>query len=154
VQDETTDDPYDLERFVSAQEQAGTYRTALDELRRGRKETHWMWFVFPQVAGLGHSPTARRYAVNSLDEARAYLEHPVLGPRIRECAAVVADSRTATAEEIFGPLDALKLRSSMTLFHRADPGEPSFEAVLKRFFGGQADPETDRRLWRGGGSAG
>jgi len=146
VPEETTDDAYDLARFVAAQDRGGTYQTALDELRRGRKETHWMWFVFPQLAGLGQSPTARRYAVSSLDEARAYLEHPVLGARIRQCAALVAGSRAATAEEIFGPLDALKLRSSMTLFHRADPWEPSFEAVLERFFEGEADPETDRRL--------
>lgn len=146
VPDATGHDPHDLARFVAAQEQGGAYGTALDELRRGRKETHWMWFVFPQIAGLGNSPTSRRFAIASLDEARAYLGHPVLGPRIRQCAEIVAGSAAAGAEEIFGPLDALKLRSSMTLFHRADPGEARFGAVLERFFGGEADPETDRRL--------
>ena len=105
-----------------------------------------MWFVFPQIAGLGSSHLSRTYAISSLDEARAYLEHPVLGPRLLECAAVVASSGAPTAEHLFGPIDALKLRSSMTLFLRADPAEPVFQQVLDTYFGGQPDPATDQRL--------
>ncbi|HEV8218781.1 MAG TPA: DUF1810 domain-containing protein [Streptosporangiaceae bacterium] len=142
------DDPYDLSRFTAAQDAGRTYQQATAELRRGRKTGHWMWFVFPQIAGLGHSPTAQRYAISSLGEARAYLAHPVLGPRLAECAALAAkaglDGRTA--EQVFGPVDALKLRSSMTLFHRADPAQPVFGQVLSQFFGGTADPATDQRL--------
>src|SRR5919205_1458615 len=119
-------DPFDLERFVQAQDQGGTYPAALQELRRGRKASHWMWFVFPQLAGLGSSPTARHYALASLDEARAYLAHPVLGPRLREAAGVVAASGGGSADEILGGIDAMKLRSSMTLFARAAPDEPVF----------------------------
>jgi uncharacterized protein (DUF1810 family) len=137
-------DPYDLQRFVDAQE--GVYETALAELRAGRKRSHWMWFVFPQIAGLGRSPAAQRYAIASLDEARAYLEHPVLGPRLREAAGVLAEKSGYTAADILGGIDALKLRSSMTLFARADPGEPVFAQVLDRFYDGEPDPETDRRL--------
>ncbi len=140
------DDPYDLERFVAAQNAGHTYAHAVEELRRGRKTSHWMWFVFPQIAGLGQSPTSRRYAISSLAEARAYLRHPVLGPRLRECAALVADSAATTATEIFGDVDAMKLRSSMTLFLRADPAEPVFQRVLDRYFGGCPDPATDQRL--------
>jgi uncharacterized protein (DUF1810 family) len=140
------EDPHDLERFVAAQDDGGTYERALAELRAGRKTSHWMWFVFPQVAGLGHSPTARRFAVRSLDEARAYLEHPVLGARLRESAQALLDLGTADAGRVLGVIDALKLRSSMTLFARAAPEEPRFEAVLDRFFGGSADAETERRL--------
>ena len=139
-------DPYNLDRFLTAQDAGGTYQRALEELRRGRKTTHWMWFVFPQIAGLGHSPTSIRYAINSLDEARAYLQHPILGPRLRECAAAVAASPTATAQELFGSVDTHKLRSSMTLFLRADPAEPLFQLVLDRYFNGQPDPATDQRL--------
>jgi uncharacterized protein (DUF1810 family) len=135
-----------LDRFVAAQDADGTYQRAVAELRRGRKSTHWMWFVFPQIAGLGRSATAQHYALQSLDEARAYLAHPVLGPRLRECAAVLAGSESTDATAILGPIDAQKLRSSMTLFHRADPNEPLFDAVLTRYFDGAADPETDRRL--------
>ena len=135
---------YDLERFVIAQE--GVYAAVLDELRRGRKTSHWMWFVFPQIAGLGSSAMARRYAIGSLDEARAYLDHELLGPRLRECARLVLASNARTTEEILGSIDAMKLRSSMTLFHRADPAEPAFTAVLDRFYGGVADPLTDLRL--------
>lgn len=120
----------------------------MDELRAGRKATHWIWFVFPQIAGLGQSPMSKRYAIASLDEARAYLRHPALGPRLVECASVVSGLAGAglAAEAVLGDLDALKLRSSMTLFHRADPAEPLFGAVLERWFGGVADPATDERL--------
>ena len=142
-----TDDRYDLARFVAAQD--GSYERALAEIRRGRKTGHWMWFVFPQLAGLGSSAMAQRYAVRSLDEARAYLRHPVLGPRLREItAAVLALPPDATTEAVFGGIDAIKLRSSMTLFARADPAEPTFVAVLNRFHGGAADAATDRLLAR------
>ena len=140
------DDPYDLNRFVAAQDAGGTYQQAAAELRRGRKTTHWMWFVFPQVAGLGHSPVSRMYAISSLDEARAYLAHPVLGPRLIECATIAAQTADRTAEQIFGGVDALKLRSCATLFHRAAPQEPVFENVLERFFDGSPDPATDRLI--------
>jgi uncharacterized protein (DUF1810 family) len=136
------DDPYGLQRFTAAQDTAGTYARALAELRRGQKTSHWMWFVFPQLAGLGRSPAARRYAISGIDEARAYLAHPVLGPRLLECAAVVAGLAGRTAEQIFGGIDAMKLRSSMTLFHRAAPGEHLFGQVLDQYFGGAADPLT------------
>src|SRR5204863_8069586 len=112
----TTDDPYDLQRFVAAQDTGGTYQQALAELKAGRKTSHWMWFVFPQIAGLGYNPTARTYAITSLAEARAYLAHPVLGARLTECTGVLAGLRCPTAEQIFGEVDALKLFSSMTLF--------------------------------------
>lgn len=138
------DPAFDLDRFVDAQR--GTYERALAELRAGRKTSHWMWFVFPQIAGLGRSPTAQHYALAGLPEARAYLRHPVLGPRLRECARVVADSPTPTAEAIFGGIDAVKLRSSMTLFSLADPDEPAFTDVLARYFDGAPDPETQRRV--------
>jgi uncharacterized protein (DUF1810 family) len=140
------DDPYDLRRFVAAQDAGGTYEQAVAELRRGRKTSHWMWFVFPQIAGLGHSPAARMYAVSSLLEARAYLAHPVLGPRLIESATVVAQTRGRTAEQIFGGIDALKLRSCATLFLRADPEEPVFGQVLARYFDGLPDPATDQRI--------
>lgn len=139
-------DTYDLDRFVVAQDGGGVYGRALAELRAGRKRSHWMWFVFPQVAGLGASPTSRHFAVSGLDEARAYLSHPVLGPRLVECADLVARSEVGSAEEIFGPVDALKLRSSMTLFSAAEPEQSVFGQVLSRFFAGQPDPETVRRI--------
>jgi len=139
-------DPYNLERFVSAQDAGGTYDHAVQELRNGRKTSHWMWFVFPQIAGLGHSSMSVRYAIASLDEARAYLGHPVLGPRLRECARIVAASEAPSAEHIFGGIDTHKLRSSMTLFQRADPTEPGFSQVLERYFNGQPDAATDQRL--------
>ena len=142
----TVDDPYDLNRFVAAQDAHGTYQQAVAELRRGRKTSHWMWFVFPQIAGLGHSPVARTYAISSLDEARAYLAHPVLGPRLVECATIVAQTPDRTAEQVFGGVDALKLRSCATLFHRAAPQEPVFATVLARFFDGRPDPGTDQRI--------
>ena len=139
----------DLDRFVAAQR--SIYPLALAELRRGHKASHWMWFIFPQLAGLGHSEMARRYGIESLAEARAFLAHPVLGPRLLECAAAVLDA-TGSAEEILGPIDAVKLRSSMTLFHRAAPDEPTFRAVLERCYGGVADPATDAGLAADGGS--
>jgi uncharacterized protein (DUF1810 family) len=140
------DDPYNLERFVTAQNAGGTYHRAIEELRRGRKTSHWMWFVFPQITGLGQSQMSRTYAISSLDEARAYLRHPVLGPRLLECAASVADAQAGTAEQIFGGIDTQKLHSSMTLFMRAEPGEPLFKQVLDRYFGGVPDAATDQRL--------
>jgi uncharacterized protein (DUF1810 family) len=139
-------DPYDLDRFVTAQDAVGTYRQAVEELRRGRKTSHWMWFVFPQIAGLGQSPTSKVYAIGSLAEARAYLDHPVLGPRIRECAEILAAHRGRTAEQIFGGIDAMKLRSSMTLFMHAAPEEPAFRQVIEQFWGGDPDPATEQRL--------
>jgi len=139
-------DPFDLQRFVDAQDRGGTYDGALAELRDGRKTSHWMWFVFPQIAGLGSSPMAQRYAISSLDEARAYLAHPVLGDRLRESAHALTRLDTRSPEEVLGGIDALKLRSSMTLFRRAAPDEPVFEQVLDQYFGGTADAATDARL--------
>ncbi len=135
---------YDLDRFISAQE--GIYAGVLDELKRGRKVGHWIWFIFPQVAGLGYSAMSQQYAISSLDEARAYLAHPILGPRLRECAATALAATGRTALEIFGSIDAMKLRSSMTLFHRAAPEEPVFAQVLERYYDGKADEATDARL--------
>lgn len=144
-----SDTPHDLSRFVTAQDEGGTYLRAIAELRHGRKTSHWMWFVFPQIAGLGRSFMAQRYAISSLEEARAYLAHPVLGPRLRECARVVADTSAPSAEAIFGGIDAIKLRSSMTLFLRADPSQAVFQRVLDVFFGGKADEATDQLLQAG-----
>jgi uncharacterized protein (DUF1810 family) len=141
-----TDDPYDLQRFVTAQDTGGIYQRAVGELRAGRKTSHWMWFVFPQIAGLGYSPTARTYAITSLEEARAYLAHPVLGPRLAECAGILAGLRGRTAEQIFSGVDAMKLCSSMTLFARAAPGEPVFRQVLDQYFGGVTDSATEERI--------
>jgi uncharacterized protein (DUF1810 family) len=140
------DDRYDLKRFVAAQDADRIYDQAAAELRRGRKTSHWMWFVFPQITGLGQSPVARMYAISGLAEAEAYLAHPVLGPRLVECAAIVGALSGRTAEEIFGGIDALKLRSSMTLFLRAAPDEPVFRQVLDEYFGGKPDPATDQRI--------
>jgi uncharacterized protein (DUF1810 family) len=134
----------DLDRFVTAQQ--GVYTGVLDELRAGRKVGHWIWFIFPQVAGLGHSAMSHLYAISSLDEARAYLAHPVLGMRLRECAAIVLATMGRSALEIFGSIDAMKLRSSMTLFQRAAPEEPVFGQVLERFYDGKPDEATDARL--------
>lgn len=139
-------DRFDLQRFVDAQDQGDTYAAALAELRAGRKTSHWMWFVFPQITGLGQSPISRRFAISSLDEARAYLAEPVLGPRLIESARALTQLPTTSAEEVFGPIDALKLRSSMTLFRRADPDEPMFAQVLDQYFGGEADEVTERLL--------
>ena len=135
---------YDLERFVAAQDRV--YADVVEELRHGRKTGHWMWFVFPQIAGLGFSPMSQRYAISSLEEARAYLAHPTLGARLRECARLLLETTGRTAEDIFGSIDAMKLRSSMTLFGRAVPQEPLFGQVLNRFFGGVPDDTTDARL--------
>jgi len=135
-----------LERFEQAQDAGGIYRTAISELRSGRKQSHWMWFVFPQIAGLGQSSMSRTYAISSLSEATAYLEHPVLGARLRECARVLVELRGLTAQDIFGGIDAMKLHSSMTLFARAAPAEPLFEQVLVAFFEGVADADTERLL--------
>ncbi len=132
---------FDLERFVAAQQ--GVYEQALAELRAGRKRSHWMWFVFPQVAGLGRSPTAQRYAISGLEEARAYLAHPVLGPRLCECCRTLLELPPSDPGEILGGIDALKLRSSMTLFARADPREPLFADVLERWYGGGRDDATE-----------
>ena len=141
-----TENSYGLERFVDAQDARGTYTSAVAELRAGRKLGHWMWFVFPQMAGLGMSALSRRYAISSLEEARAYVAHPILGTRIEECARVLAELDGPSAAEIFGPVDATKLRSSMTLFARAAPENALFRSVLDRYFDGLADAATDDRL--------
>ncbi len=140
------EDVFDLQRFVDAQDGGGTYAAALTELRAGRKTGHWMWFMFPQIAGLGRSATAQAYAISSIEEARAYSAHPVLGPRLVECAEAVLGVSGRSAEQIFGGIDAVKLRSSMTLFARADPEQPGFNQVMATYFGGRADPETEARL--------
>lgn len=133
-----------LDRFVVAQ--AGIYDRVLAELRAGHKTSHWMWFVFPQIRGLGVSPTAQHFAIQSLAEAREYLDHPVLGARLRECAQAVLASDAPTAERMLGGIDSVKLRSSMTLFHRAAPDEPVFAQVLDKYFDGVPDAATDERL--------
>lgn len=140
------DDPYRLARFVEAQDSGGTYGRALAEIRAGHKESHWMWFVFPQIEGLGRSSTARKYAVSSLAEARAYLEHPVLGPRLLECAEAAAALPGTDAAAVFGGIDAQKLHSSATLFQRADPSEPVFSRILDKYFHGVADSASLERL--------
>jgi len=142
----TQSDPFDLQRFVIAQNAGGTYERALAELRAGYKVSHWMWFVFPQIAGLGTSPTSTRYAIRSIDEAKAYLDHEVLGPRLLACAEALLDLSGATAAEVLGVIDAQKLRSSMTLFSRADPDNPAFARVLDQYFRGEPDTATDRLL--------
>ncbi len=141
-----TEDPYDLQRFVAAQDAGGTYDHATAELRSGRKTSHWMWFVFPQIAGLGYSSASRTYAITALEEAKAYLAHPVLGARLIECAAILTGVPGRTAEQIFGGVDAQKLRSSMTLFMHAAPGEPVFRQVLDQYFGGVPDSATEQRI--------
>jgi uncharacterized protein (DUF1810 family) len=130
---------FDLDRFISAR--AGVYEVCSTS-SQGRKTGHWIWFIFPQVAGLGSSSMSQHYAIGSLDEARAYLAHPVLGTRLRECAGIVLETQGRTASDIFGSLDAMKVRSSMTLFQRAAPDEPVFGKVLARFYGGVADDAT------------
>jgi uncharacterized protein (DUF1810 family) len=136
--------PFELERFVDAQE--GVYDGALGELRQGSKTGHWIWFIFPQLVGLGRSEMSRQYGIASLGEARAYLDHPVLGSRLRDCTSAVLAAEGVTAEWIFGSLDAMKVRSSMTLFHRAAPDEPLFKAMLDRFYEGVPDEATDALL--------
>lgn len=132
-------DVFDLQRFVSAQ--AGNYNAALAEIRNGRKHGHWMWFIFPQFAGLGTSAMARHYAIRSLDEARAYLQHPILGERLRTCVAALRDLDQDDAEAVFGTVDSLKLRSSLTLFAQAGGGA-LFDAALGRWFNGEVDGAT------------
>lgn len=130
---------HSLDRFVEAQ--ASTYPTALAEIRRGAKRSHWMWFIFPQLAGLGRSPTAQFYAIGTIDEVRAYLDHPLLGARYRECVEALQDLPTNDAQAVFGSIDAIKLRSSLTLFDHAAPSA-LFSATLDRWFDGQRDSAT------------
>ncbi len=137
--------PFDLDRFVIAQE--SSFETALAEIRRGHKRSHWMWFIFPQLAGLGRSAMAQRYAIASLDEAQAYLAHPLLGARLRACVEALQDLEQGTAEGIFGDIDAMKLRSSITLFE-ATSGERLFAAALERWFDGRPDDATLRLMGR------
>lgn len=134
----------DLERFVAAQE--GSYPTALAELRRGRKESHWMWWVFPQLASLGRSGTARAYGIADLAEAEAYLAHPVLGPRLVEAARAMLRHEGQAPEAVLGGIDAMKLRSCATLFAAVPGADPVFREVLEAFYGGEADPMTVERL--------
>lgn len=143
-----TDDPYDLKRFLSAQE--GVYERALAELKNGQKQTHWMWYLFPQIDGLGYSPTARRYSIKSLEEARQYLEHPVLGKRLLECTKAVIALKGGSASEIFGYPDDMKFKSSMTLFEKiAGPGS-LFSSALDRYCYGTRDAATLRLLAKPG----
>ena len=133
-------DPHNLQRFIDAQ--AGIYESVLAELSAGQKQSHWMWFIFPQLAGLGFSPTAQHYAIASLDEARAYLEHPLLGDRLRECVeAVLPWFNQFSAEQILGSIDALKLKSSLTLFDQVEPNT-LFAAGLAAFYAGERDERT------------
>jgi uncharacterized protein (DUF1810 family) len=141
---ESVSDPFDLQRFVDAQEQV--YDRVLGELRAGRKRSHWIWFIFPQVAGLGSSQTAARYAISSLDEARAYLRHALLGPRLHECAQLVNAVQGRSIGEIFGSPDDLKVRSSMTLFARATDDNRDFVQLLERYYDGGEDPLTLEKL--------
>lgn len=142
-----TGDPYNLDRYIEAQR--GLFEQACSELRRGRKVGHWMWFVFPQIAGLGASAMSQRYAIGSLDEARAYLAHPVLGPRLREICGIVLGVQDRGVEEIFGYPDDMKFRSSMTLFARAAADDGMFVEVLRKYFGGMEDDTTLRILGLG-----
>jgi uncharacterized protein (DUF1810 family) len=133
-------DPYDLQRFVTAQEL--DYRQALAEIKAGRKKSHWMWFVFPQFDGLGSSPTSRHYSIKSVDEAKAYLSHPILGPRLLECVRALLDLHGRTARQIFDVPDDLKLRSCVTLFSIASPPDNVFERILEKYFAGERDVKT------------
>src|SRR5271170_4469349 len=137
-------DPFELQRFVDAQ--APVHEQVRQELKVGRKESHWMWFIFPQIAGLGQSPMSIRFAVASLDEAKAYLAHPILGARLRECAQLTLDVEAKTARDIFGGIDEIKFRSSMTLFARAAPDEDIFQRCIDKYFAGSPDPVTLARL--------
>jgi uncharacterized protein (DUF1810 family) len=138
------DDPHDLQRFVAAQDPV--FDAVCSELAAGTKRTHWMWFVFPQLRGLGSSPTARFYGIASLDEARAYWQHPVLGPRLAQCGALLAPHEGATARQILGSVDAMKLRSCLTLFEQAAPEEPLFGRLLDVFCHGERDAATLRLI--------
>jgi uncharacterized protein (DUF1810 family) len=137
-------DAFNLERFVDAQ--APLYDEVRQELKVGRKQSHWMWFIFPQIAGLGQSPMSIRFAIASLDEAKAYLAHPVLGARLRECARLTLDVEGRSARDIFGSIDEMKFRSSMTLFARAAPDEDIFQRCLDKYFAGASNPATSARL--------
>ena len=137
-------DPFNLERFVDAQ--APVYEQVRRELRAGRKQSHWMWFIFPQIAGLGQSVMSVRFAITSMAEAKAYLAHPVLGPRLQECARLALDVVGKTARNIFGPIDEIKFRSSMTLFAKAATDEDVFQRCLAKYFAGELDPATLARL--------
>lgn len=140
----TTDDPYNLDRFMRAQE--ADYDRALSELRNGRKRSHWMWYVFPQLAGLGTSSNSIHYAIGGLDEAKAYLAHPILGARLLECAGAVLRHEGLTASAIFGSPDDMKLRSCATLFAAASPPDSAFQQIIDTFFHGQPDDRTLRLL--------
>ena len=137
-------DPYNLHRFVAAQNDV--YGRVCTELRRGQKTSHWMWFVFPQIEGLGYSSMAQRYAITSIEEARAYLQHPVLGSRLRECTQLVCDVIGKTINDIFGSPDDMKFRSSMTLFARAAEEGNVFDEALRKYFAGEPDEMTLQRL--------
>jgi uncharacterized protein (DUF1810 family) len=137
-------DPFNLQRFVDAQ--APVYAAVVRELAASEKRSHWMWFVFPQIAGLGFSPTSVFFALSSLDEAKGYAAHPILGPRLTECAGLVLAVKRRTARQIFGAVDEAKFRSSMTLFASASPHEPAFEQCLEKYFAGEADPATLAKL--------
>jgi uncharacterized protein (DUF1810 family) len=139
-------DPYRLKRFVDAQNLTGTYEAAVSELRTGQKVGHWMWFIFPQVTGLGYSHMSREFGISSIAEAQAYFRHPVLGPRLIECARILIGIQGKSATDILGSIDAMKLRSSMTLFMNAEPEELIFREVLAKYFHGSADQETIVRL--------
>jgi len=141
-----TDDPYDLQRFVDAQNPV--YHRVRAELRTGRKQTHWMWFIFPQIAGLGHSAMAQRYAISSAAEARAYLDHPVLGQRLRECTRMVLAVEGRSAHDILGSPDDMKFRSCLTLFAHTAPEEPVFRDALEKYFEDKFDPLTVEKLTR------
>jgi len=136
----TMTDRYNLQRFLAAQ--APVYDTVLDELRAGRKSSHWIWFIFPQIAGLGRSGTAQQFAIGSLDEAKAYLQHPVLGPRLRECTQLVLDVNGRSAEEIFSSPDNMKFRSCLTLFMAATTDNKIFKDALLKYFDGKPDQLT------------
>jgi uncharacterized protein (DUF1810 family) len=140
----TSDDPFDLQRFVDAQ--APVYERVRAELRNGRKQSHWMWFIFPQIAGLGHSAMAQRYAISSLGEAEAYLEHPILGARLCECTNLIAQVEGKSAYQILSSPDDMKFHSCLTLFAQAAPEEPLFRAALDKYFDGAEDPQTLARL--------
>ena len=139
-------DPFGLQRFVDAQDAGGAYDGAVRELGNGRKRSHWMWFVFPQITGLGRSATAQHFAISGLAEARAYLAHQVLGPRLVECARILTELPGTDAGAVFGPVDAQKLQSSMTLFSLAAPDEQIFHRVLEQYFAGKSDDGTTSRL--------
>jgi uncharacterized protein (DUF1810 family) len=139
------EDPYRLERFVEAQNRDRSYERALAEIQRGRKDSHWIWYVFPQLAGLAASPASREFAISSLEEAKLYLQHPILGPRLLEITAVTNSHPDRNAADIFGP-DDVKVRSSMTLFMRADPGQSLFHEALSIFFDDEPDAKTDTIL--------